>query len=66
MTNSRRKGKIAMDDCEDEEARLNSILRSMHLTETEAHREWLKFDWHAFERLYESTYGKKGEEEADG
>lgn len=66
MTNSRRKGKIAMDDCEDEEARLNSILRSMHLTETEAHREWLKFDWDAFERLYESIYGKKGEEEADG
>lgn len=57
---------IAMDDCEDEEVRLNSILRSMHLAETEAHREWLKFDWHAFERLYESTYWGKGKEEADG
>lgn len=54
------------DDREDEEARLNSILRSMHLAETEAHRMWLKIDWATFERLYESTYGRKGKEEADG
>ena len=50
---------------EDEINRLNSILRSMHLTETEAHREWLKFDWDAFERLYESTYGKRDKEKAN-
>lgn len=57
---------MTKDNREDEEARLNSILRSMHLAETEAHRMWLKIDWATFERLYESTYGRKGKEEADG